>query len=52
LIWTSVCSTAEVLATAVDLFLPEAAKEEFGLAKKIADRNPTITKTSVAEKTI
>jgi hypothetical protein len=32
--------------------LPEAAKERFGLTKKIADRNAAITKTRVAEKTI
>jgi hypothetical protein len=36
---------------ACDLSLPEAAMEEFGLAKKTADRNAAITKTSVAEKT-
>jgi hypothetical protein len=37
------------LATAGDFFLP-AAKEGFALAKKIVDRNATITTTSVAGK--
>jgi hypothetical protein len=33
------------------LFWPDAAKEILALAKKIVDRNATITKTSVALKT-
>ena len=48
LIWASVCSTAVVLVTAVDFFLPEAAKELSALAKKKIDRNVTITTTSAA----
>ena len=45
-------STAEVIAIADDFFLTEAAKEGFIFAKKIVDRNATITTMSEAEKAI
>jgi hypothetical protein len=43
--------TTSIPAIAEDLSLPEAAKEGFAFAKKIADINTTITTTSVTGKT-